>query len=1190
MNLSALKSFAPAVRRQLIEAVGRKLDVVLTGDTADLRAVRVQVEKLRHLAKADRKGLIERAAYTWFNRLSALRLLDARGWHPFRARVLTPATVEETQPEVLKLVRAGALPAELASLTDPARLNQLLDGHLPSSDPQGEVYRHLVLAACRFYHRLMPFLFEALDDETELLLPDDLLTAHSIAHGFRTAISDEDCAEVEVLGWLYQFYIAERKDQVMARKSAVPSEDIPAVTQLFTPHWIVRYLVENSLGRLWLLNRPGSRLREHMPYYIEGEPETDFLKITKPEDIRLLDPACGSGHMLTYAFDLLVKIYDEEGHAPSEIPGLILRHNLYGLEICPRAAQLAQFALVCKAREYARAAFRNPVQPQVMCLQDVVFDDDELQNFSSAVHCSLSTVHLKQLYQFGENTSTFGSLIQPVLSADEIAALKAKIGDAAPSGDLLIQETYRKICRALDQAEMLSQRYHFVVTNPPYMGGRFVNEQIKEFAITNFPKSKADMFAMFIERSFKLTQPSGYSAIVTMQSWMFLASFEEMRADVLRKKQIIALVQMANMVMGIAFGTVAFIIRNSTPDKYFKTHFSFLELNDLFPSGPPKEFPVRNNRLRLVSTSSFLKIPANPIAYWLGEESLAAFSKYPSLGKLAHAKSGQNTGDNDRFTRYWFEVPLSKINFSCMSLEATKGGKFKWYPYNKGGQFRKWYGNYEIVINWQFNGKEIKEYAVERNKGKHWSRYIQNLDFMLKEGLTWSFISSSHFGIRYTPPGHLFDYAGCSLFTEQVSLNILLNLLCSKVTLHFIAAINPTLNYQPGTISAIPVNTNLPANVSRTLEQNSISSITLAHSDWDNFETSWDFHDLPLLRPGLKDTTLEESWSNWAAYCRTNIVRMQELETENNRLWIDAYGLQDELTPEVPENEITLARPDRRKDIAAFFSYAVGCMMGRYRLDRPGLIYAHSGNVDFEKIYFSGQWTVDSGQQESGQWTVDSEQQDKVNNSHSPSLLSTNHCPLTTSSDGILPILDGDWFEDDIVGRTRQFLRVTFGDATLEANLRFIETSLGKDLRKYFLTDFYKDHLQTYKKRPIYWLFQSPKKGFNALIYLHRYNRDTANRVLNRYLREYLHKLQARLDQLDHIQTNAGATARDKTQARKESDQLRKIRRDCEEYERDILLPLAQQRLELDLDDGVKVNYLKLGNALAPIPGLVDSG
>ena len=445
MNLSALKSFAPAVRRQLIEAVGRKLDVVLTGDTADLRAARVQVEKLRQQAKRDRPGLVERVAYTWFNRLSALRLLDARSWHPFRARVLTPATAQETQPELLKLTRAGALPAELASLTDPVRLNQWLDGHLPSSDPQGEVYRHLVLAACRFYHRLMPFLFEALDDETELLLPDDLLTAHSVVHGFRTAISDEDCAEVEVLGWLYQFYIAERKDQVMARKSAVPSEDIPAVTQLFTPHWIVRYLVENSLGRLWLLNRPGSRLREHMPYYIEGEPETDFLKITQPEDIRLLDPACGSGHMLTYAFDLLVKIYEEEGHAPSEIPGLILRHNLYGLEICPRAAQLAQFALVCKARENARAAFRNPVQPRVMCLQDVVFDDDELQNFSSAVHCPLSTVHLKQLHQFRENTSTFGSLIQPVLTADEIAALKAKISDAAPSGDLLIQDTHRKI-------------------------------------------------------------------------------------------------------------------------------------------------------------------------------------------------------------------------------------------------------------------------------------------------------------------------------------------------------------------------------------------------------------------------------------------------------------------------------------------------------------------------------------------------------------------------------------------------------------------------------------------------------------------------------------------------------------------------------------------------------------------------
>lgn len=386
MNLSALKNFAPGVRRQLIEAVGRKLDFVLAGDTADLRAAAIQVSHLRSQSETDRTELVERVAYTWFNRLSALRFIDARGWHPFRCRVITPASAEETQPEVLKLVRSGALPVELAPFTDSRRLNDLLDGHMPSLDPQGEVYRHLILATCRFYHDLMPFLFEALDDETELLLPDDLLTEHSIAYGFRNDISEEDCSEVELLGWLYQFYISEKKDQVMVRKITVPTVDIPAVTQLFTPHWIVRYLVENSLGRIWLEKHPDSRLREHMAYYVDdhqGQAITEGLIFERPEEIRLLDPASGSGHMLTYSFDLLYRIYEEEGHAPSEIPGLILSHNLYGLDICPRAVQLAQFALVCKAREKSRSAFRNPIQPQVMCLQDVIITPDEMAAYLS---------------------------------------------------------------------------------------------------------------------------------------------------------------------------------------------------------------------------------------------------------------------------------------------------------------------------------------------------------------------------------------------------------------------------------------------------------------------------------------------------------------------------------------------------------------------------------------------------------------------------------------------------------------------------------------------------------------------------------------------------------------------------------------------------------------------------------------
>ena len=518
MNTAALKRFAPAVRQQLLQAVDRQLAFVLAARTPDyLTTFAPQVAALRQLALADRAGLVERVAYTWFNRLTALRYLDAHdGWHPFRARVLMPASAAETQPALLKLLRAGALPPELAAHTNLARLNDLLDGRIPSNDAQGEVYRQLVLATCRFYQALLPDVFELLDDATELLLPDDLLTEQSVAHGFRTEIADADCADVEIIGWLYQFYISERKDQVMARKSAVPTEDIPAVTQLFTPHWIVRYLVENSLGRLWLLNRPGSRLREHMPYYIEGEKNAtggspdDFLKITKPEEIRLCDPAVGSGHMLTYAFDLLTLIYEEEGYAPTEIPALILRHNLHGLEICPRAAQLAELALVFKAREKSRRFFQpeHLVRPRIIELRDVRFAENELRDYIRALGLGdlFSQPMLQLLHQF-EEAKNFGSLIQPCLDERAIADVRRAIEAKDLGGQLFLRETHLKVLRVLEQAEALTQRYHVVVANPPYMGSRQMNGRLRVFADENFPKSEVEKRSLELLNIVQIRRP-----------------------------------------------------------------------------------------------------------------------------------------------------------------------------------------------------------------------------------------------------------------------------------------------------------------------------------------------------------------------------------------------------------------------------------------------------------------------------------------------------------------------------------------------------------------------------------------------------------------------------------------------------------------------------------------------------------
>ena len=1155
MNTSSLKSFAPAVRRQLMEAVTRKLDYVLTADTPDLRAAAAQVKSLRKEADRDRPALIERVAYTWFNRLAAIRFLDARGWHPFHARVLTAASAEETQPELLKLVRTGSLPEELRPHTDPDRLNDLLDGRLPTAiagaDPQGEVYRHLVLAVCRFYHATLPFLFEQLADETELLLPDDLLTATSVAEGFRTDISDDDCKDVEILGWLYQFYISEKKDTVMARNAAVPKEDIPAVTQLFTPHWIVRYLVENSLGRLWLLNRPQSRLREHMPYYIEGEPETDFLKIAKPEDIRLLDPAAGSAHMLTYAFDLLVKIYEEEGYPPSQIAELILTHNLHGLEICPRAAQLAQFALLCKAREVSRSAFRRAVAPKVLCLEEVRFEENELRDYIRALGLGdlFNQPMLKLLHQF-EEAKNFGSLIQPCLDERAIAFARRAIEVKELGDQLFLRETHRKVLRVLEQAEALTQRYHVVVANPPYMGRGAMNELLRGLGDDMFLNSRMDLFAMFIQRAFALVVKDGFAALVTMQSWMFLSSFEKFRSDVLHQASISSLCHMENMVMGIAFGTSATVFLNGGNRCRVKGTYLSVQYSDLDAEMKPRSFPP--SAPVSVEESAFDQLPGKVLAFWLSDRMRGVFGRAEALASIARPRQGLATTNNALFLRLWHEVSDDTFNRNATDRATAKGSGLKWFPLNKGGEFRKWYGNHNYIVDFQNDGKRMCDY-IDNTPGvrvKSQGRVI-NRDSYFLEGITWSTLSSSFLSMRYTPPGFIFETKGAMCFHDsKAGLLALLGYTNSALVRQFIEVVSPTIDYHEGPVGKLPV---LPFQLPRDAEIPS-ECIALARADWDNFETSWDFRDQPLLRPGLKGATLEASWRNWEAQSTAAIRRMQELETENNRLFIAAYGLDGELQPEVPEEQITLARADQTKDAAELLSYAVGCMMGRYSLDQPGLILADAGA------------------------TV----QDYLAKVPKPT--------FAPDEDGIIPVLDGEWFPDDVVARTREFLKVAWGAAHLDENVAWLEQALDKDLRKYFVRDFYKNHLSNeraygYKKRPIYWLVSSPGGSFQALLYLHRYTRDTVNTVLNKYLREFIHKLDARLNHLAHTEATT-TSAREKTAARKEADKLRKSLKECQEWEREVVLPLAQQRIALDLDDGVKVNYLKFPGLLAKIPGL----
>ena len=1178
VNTAALKSFAPAMRRQLIEAVGRKLDLLLTSQTPDtLSTYASQIAELRERAAESREQLLEQVAYSWFNRLAALRYLDAKGWHPFGCKVLMPAGEGETQPELLKLMRSGSLPLELKEHTNESRLNGLLDGQIPTAiagaDPQGEVYRELVLGVCRSYHQLLPNLFEGLDDATELLLPDDQITDGSIAGAFRSEISDEDCEDVEIIGWLYQFYISEKKDQVIGK--VVKSEDIPAATQLFTPNWIVKYMVQNTIGAQGLATYPDSPLREQMEYYIEPAEQTEEVKaqlvaITpdslNPEELTLIDPACGSGHILVEAYEVFKAIYLERGYQQREIPQLILEKNLFGLDIDQRAAQLTSFALMMKGRGDDRRLFERGIQLNVMAL--VNSDGLDVEGLANAINLAdhgLKLAELVELKQLFEHATTFGSLIQvPDRLAEKLPALR-RLSELMGQ-DMLVAETLKRLEPLVRQAELLAARYDSVVANPPYMGSGGMNASLKKFAKDHFPVAKSDLFSCFIERLIEQTAENGATGIVSPYVWMFLSSYEGLRENIVGDTSLSSLIQLEYN----AFEPACIPVATFTLKRWHIGGFkgSYIKLSEF--KGHQNQAirtleAISNPKcgwLYLAKPDEFKMIPGSPIAYWISGNFRRIFPTCKPLKSFATPKKGMFTGDNERFLRYFWEV--SEVYQNCRSHQESQSSRLKWYPYQKGGKFRKWYGNREWVVNFLHDGKELK---ATSNYGE------RSPEYYFQPAITWSDLSSTRNAFRLSERGCLYDGRGPGAFPlndQSDEISMLLGVLNSNVAYEVLQVLNPTLSVNIGDIELVPV-CYLEAH-QQSAAENVQACISSAKSDWNAYERSWDFQSLPLLSATTDPhPTLESSYTAWIANNKQTIAEMKRLEEENNRLFIDAYGLQDELTPDVPIEQITLTvnpayryggnlsedelwNRFRQDTIKELLSYATGCMMGRYSLDHPGLILANAG--------------------------------DTLENYNAKVGKSTGDLTFQADRDGIIPVLDGEWFEDDIVARSREFLAVTFPESSVADNLRFIEESLGKDIRKYFCTDFYKDHLQTYKKRPIYWQVQSPKKGFACLIYLHRYTKDTLNLVLNNYFRPYLQKLEARLAQLGLDQLNDDLPTRERTAARKEAEKITKVLKECQAWEQDALLPLAQQRIELDLDDGVKVNYLKLQDVMAPIPGL----
>ena len=1157
MDRAKLKTYAPQARRDFIQAMKARASLfgitekgttpaTIQGDLAFIRGIAHPkvTEALRQCLtkRIETDGfeqVMEAMAHTWFNRFAALRYMELHGYLEHGYRVLSHPE-GRVVPEILEQAEYVDLPG--------LQREQIVDLKLEGKEQ--ELYRLLLVAQCNALHQAMPFLFEAIEDETELLLPDNLLHSDSLISKLVANLDAEDCETVEVLGWLYQFYIAEKKDTVMARKSAVPTDDIPAVTQLFTPHWIVRYLVENSLGRLWLLNRPSSSLREQMPYYIEGEPEADFLKITKPEEIRVLDPAVGSGHMLTYAFDLLFLIYQEEGYAPAEIPGLILRHNLTGVDLCPRAAQLAGLALVFKAREKSRRFFQvgQLVQPNIVELRNVRFADNELRDYIQALGLDgfFDQPMLKLLHQF-EEAKTFGSLIQPCLDARGIAYARSTIETNGLGDQLFLRETHLKVLRVLEQAEALTQRYCVVVANPPYMGTKQMASALKVFGQEHYPEAKADIFAMFIAQNLSLVQAQGFTALVTMQSWMFLGSFEVFRKWILAHHRVSTMAHLGphafDSIPGEIVQVSAFVIQSRASGS---APGHFLRLISGTNETEKRELMLRaignlNDPLRFTATrSDFEAIPSEPLAYWLTPAIREAFRTGKALKSIANPTGGMTTGNNEQFLRLWHEVSIEKIGFRLANSEAAKNSKRKWFPYNKGGEYRKWFGNAYFVVNWQDDGHEIMATgrATPRSRNHYFHRSISYS------------ATGSFFGARYSDEGFIFDAKGASCFASETDQYWVLGFLTTQITSYCLGALNPTVEFQTGDLSKLPLVKNVfgrafQASVTELVEE----AIAIARNDWDNVETSWNFRDLPILRPGLKSPTISVSWQNWEAQTSAAIRRMQQLETENNRIFISAYGLERELQPEVPEAQVTLARAEIRKDVAAFISYAVGCMVGRYSLDEPGLIYANAKNMGFDTTPYSTSPTV---------------------------------------VDGIVPVTENVWFTDDAFVHFEAFVKTIWRTETLEENLAWVAESLDPKIdelpratiRRYFATGLYKDHLQTYKKRPIYWLFTSGKeRAFQALVYLHRYNEGTLARMRTEYVIPLQGRISGRIDQLREDIARATSTAHSK-KLQKELDTLRKQQVELHTFD-EKLRHYADLRISLDLDDGVKVNYGKFGDLLA---------
>lgn len=1131
-NTAALKVFAQQTRLKLLSLIRTKLEFVLTQDTAELRGYETEIANLNNqIALKGKDMVIEEVAYTWFNRVMALRFMDANGYTTPMA--VTPAA-GQMRPEILQEAMGGSVDDDLRITTDDLLL------------PEAKLYKRLLVASCNYWGGSMPFLFEHILDYTELLLPDDLLSEQSFVSDIRRAMTDEDCQNVEIMGWLYQFYITDRKADAETKKSkkgGLKSDEQAAATQLFTPHWVVRYMVENSLGRIWMTLHPDSSLIKEMPYYIptpEGQTDTIPEDIKSVTDIKFIDPCMGSGHVLVYAFDLFCKMYEEEGYQTREIPSLILTNNIYGIDIDHRCYQLASFALTMKARAYHSRYLRRAVLPNVIALKAIDRNVIESTGAWSAK---------SNMWQF-ENVDTIGSLL--FIKPEECARIRVEEGLFGRAQQLLKR-----------QAEFLSNEYHCVVTNPPYLGKGFC-DVLKNYVNATYPNSKSDLYAAFIECLSDKVVANGYTGLVTMESWMFLSSYENLRKHLIDNKTIISLSHFDWHIMRIAFGTVAFVLQNKKHNGH-KGVYSYLDRTDVdLQVELPYVFPKKDNgRYAIKNQSNFEKIPGCPIGYWVSDNMIKVFD-HPSIEQYATVITGMTIGDNNKYLRFWNELGFEKLALGKSKMSEINLSKTKWIPYSKGGTRRNWYGGYDYVVNWS-----------QKDNFNRSKTTLQHL--YLREALTWPFICSSTFSAKQLPIGFLWDVAGspCFFDTKEDELYTL-GFLISKVCQVILKVSNPTINVQAVDIARLPI---IKKNIDKVLEIMN-SSIPLSKQDWDAHEISWNFQENEVLRLANDNNSksLADVVDSYKAVWTANFLKLHANEEELNRQFIEIYGLQDELTPDVPLEEVTILQKGEisiedgeivwHEDIVIkqLISYLVGCYMGRYSIDKPGLIIANQ-HQDLTTLGVKVEG-VENGAE--GRIEID--------------------------DDGMVPILAGEYFPDDMTVRIEQAIKLIFGEEHFQANLRYIDEKLGKPLREYLFKDFFNDHIdgKMYQKRPIYWMFSSKmgdkrKKGyFKALVYMHRIESDTLSKLHADYVVPYISKIEQQHIEAEDLSLRDDLSQAQRNRARKSAEEYADQIRELKEFEQ-VLVQMASQRLSIDLDDGVRVNYPKFYPLVEPIKGLDKS-